>query len=152
MKEEEELRAMREIRGVFGSVTRDLHEKSSTAKENGAIAAGGDDQIPLADDENTPTTPTDAKILITDEDEAMDAGRLQYASATTTARETPQHKTLWPCAVPLVYVFLTLLVRGLFWIFSFLMAEAERDRNPSRIVEVVHPCDVNWDSEFCPGW
>lgn len=152
MKEEEELRAMREIRGAIGNVTRNLYENSSTAKENEAIAAGGDERIPLADEENTPTTPIEAKVLIADEDEAIDAGRSKYASTSITARETPQHKALWPLAIPLVYVFLTLLVRGLFWIFSFLMAEAERERNPPRVVEAVHPCNLNWDSDFCPGW
>lgn len=148
MKEEEELRAMKEIRGVLGSVTRDLYEKSSTAEENGAIAAGEDDQIPLAEEENTPTTPAGAKILNADEGEARDDGRLKYS---TTARETPQHTALWPWAIPLVYVFLTLLVRGLFWTFAFLIGEAERESNPPRIGDVVHPCDMNWDSEFCPG-
>lgn len=153
MKEEEELRAMREKRGVLGSVTRDLYENSSTAKETGAIAAGGDDQIPRAEEENTTTTPAGVEILNADEDEARDAGRLKYASATTTARETPQHNVLWPWAVPLLYAFLTLLVRGLFWIFSSLMAEAERESNPpGTVVGLVHPCDMDWDSEFCPGW
>lgn len=152
MKEEKELRAMREIRGAIGNVTRDLYEDSSTAKENEAIAAGGDEQIPLADEENTATTPTGAKVLTADEDEAIDTGRLKYASTSTTARERPQHKALWPLVIPLVYVFLTLLVRSLFWIFSFLIAEAERERNPPRVVEVVDPCDMNWDSDFCPGW
>lgn len=151
MKEEEELRAMREVRGAIGSFTRDLYENSSAAKENKAIATGGHERIPLDDEENRPTTPTGAKVLIADEDEAIDARRLKCAS---TARETPQHKALLPLAIPLVYIFLTLLVRGLFWIFHFfLMAEAERERNnPPRVVEVVHPCDMNWDSDFCPGW
>lgn len=130
MKEEKELKAMREIRGVLGTVTRDIYDNSSTAKENEAIATGGDDQIPQAEEENKTTMPAGAEILNADENEARQAGRFIYPSATTTARETLQHNALWPWAVPLVYVFLTLLVRGLFWIFSFLIAESERESNP----------------------
>lgn len=130
MKQEQELKAMREIKGVLGSVPRDLYDSSSTAKVNGVIAVGGHDQIPQAEEENTTTMPAGAKRLYADEDEARHAGRLKYPSTTTTARETLQHNALWPWAVPLIYVFLTLLVRGLFWIFSFVMAEAEREGNP----------------------
>lgn len=152
MKEEEKLRAMRKIRGALGSATRDLYENSSAAKGDEAIVAGGNDQIPLDDEENTLTTMTGAKMLIAGEDETIYARKLKHASTSIRARETPQHKALWPLVIPLVYVFLTLLVRGLVWIFSFLMAEAERERNPPRVVEVIHPCDMNWDSDFCPGW
>lgn len=158
MKEEEELRAMREIKGAIGSVTRDLYENSSAAKRNEAIAAGGDERNSLDDEENSPTTPTGAKLRIADDDEAIYAERLKNAS---TARETPQHKALWPLAIPLVYIFLTLLVRGLFWIFSFFFFSYSWPKQPKekgiippppRVVEVVHPCDMNWDSDFCPGW
>lgn len=152
LKEENELKAMRKIRGVLGNATRDLYENPSAAKGDEAIAAGGDDQIPLDDEENTLTRSTGAKLLIADEDEAIDARKFKYASTSLTARKTPQHKALWPLAMPLVYVFLTLLVRGLVWIFSFLMAEVERERKLRRVVEVVHPCDMNRDSDFCPGW
>lgn len=123
MKDEAELRAMMEMKGAIAIATRDLYENSSTAvyKEDEAIAAdagGGDEQIPLLDsyEENTPTitTRTGAGVLIADnEDEAIVAGNSKYASA------------LWSLVIPLVYAFLILLVRGLFRIFSFLMAEAE---------------------------
>lgn len=130
MKDEAEMRAMLEIKGAIGTATRDLYRNSSAAvyKENQAIvssagAAGEDKQIPLLDpyEENTPVTTittttrtrTGAKVPISDNDKAIVAGNSKYAFA------------LWSLVPPLVYIFLILLVRSLFWIFSFLTAEAE---------------------------
>lgn len=126
MKDEAEVRAMLEMKGAIGTATRDLYGNSSAAvyKENEAIAssagaAGGDEQISFLDpyEKNTPTTSTTKRagaiVLIPDNDKAIVAGNSKYAFA------------LWSLVIPLVYIFLILLVRGLFWIFSFLTAEAE---------------------------
>lgn len=148
MKDEAEVRAMMEMSGSIGIATRDLYRNSSSSavKENEAISAGagggasggasvGGEQIPLDSDEDitppttttTTKTRTRAKILIADkDDEVIVAGNSKYASSTAiTARERPQNKALWSLFIPLAYILLILIVRGLVWIFSFFMAEAE---------------------------
>lgn len=165
MKEEEELRAMRERRGMLGGTTRDCYETVLIAKENGAIVAVGDDKALPSEEENTTTitTPPAAVEILNANDHDEDARgfeRSKYASATTTARERQQqqqqqqkHALLWPWIVPIVYIFLILLVRGLFSIFSFLLMTAtERESKspgPRVTPRLVNPCDIGQDSEYC---
>lgn len=162
MKEAEELRAMRERKGVLdSSTTRDCYENALIAKEKRTISAAG--IFPPAEEENTSTiTMVEAEILNSDDDKDDDDDALgaeksksKYNSTTTTTREMPQqqqqHALLWPWVVPLVYTFLTLLVRSAFWIVSFITTEGE-NQPPSALLtppRLVNPCDTDWDSEYC---
>lgn len=126
MKEEEDLRAMRGRRGMLGGITRDCYENSLMAKERRSIATAGDNKMSAAEEVNTKTTPAGARAeTITVEDHRGGVGRgagSKQSSSPTRARETPQDEQqcalLWPWVVPLVYIFLIVLLRSLFWIFS----------------------------------
>lgn len=166
MKEEEDLRAMRERGGMLGGVPRDCYENALIAKERGFIAAAGDNKISAAEKAGTMTKPAGARAeTLTAEDHDDDVGRgagsklkSKQSSTTTTARETPQKKQqcslLWPWVVPLVYIFLILLLRSLFWIFSSLrlMANTKRETKPPpgpRVnTRLVNPCETGQDSKY----
>lgn len=157
---------MRKRRGVLGGIMRDCYENALIAKERRSIA--GYNKISAAEDAKTTTTSAGAEILTADEDDDDNDGRgtgskskLKHSSTTTTARETPQQQQqqralLWSWVVPLVYIFLILLMRGFFWIFSslLLMATTERESKPPllgpRVTRgLVNPCETGQDSQYC---
>ena len=167
MKEEEDLRAMSERRGMLGGITRDCYENSLIAKEGGSIATARDNKISAAEEANTKTTLAGAGAeTLTEEDHDDDIGRgarsklkSKQSSTPTTARKMPQQEQqcalLWPWVVPLVYIFLMLLLRSLFWIFSslLLMTTTEREIKPPpgpRVnTRLVNPCETGQGSEYC---
>lgn len=166
MEDEKEVRAMRERRDT----TRDCYEDVLIAKGNRAISAIEDDITLLSEEEDiskttttttttttTATTLAGAEISKQEEDEDNWVEQSKSASANTMTREMQQqqqHAFLWPWALPLIYIFLVLLVRGFFWIISFLLMTTTEGENkplgphvnPHRLV---NPCDTGQDSEYC---